>query len=307
MVSVCCFAAEQLLITDRRSFISYPLMAVLAVYFAAILPLATKTEPLRPMVALFVVSIVYRWRPRFGPVLGGLALLIIVMEFFYPAVTLTRMTAFAEQRPVPIVFGEVAIKSIADPSELAYVREYSDRFEQGIGQNYYGRVMGFWDRFTPQVTDQLISGSQYLQPRGLDVFAETLYQVLPQSLGFKKNLNAQIRTEVALNRSAQGGGKVSWANSGFVGDGFVTGGIFMAAAFCLVFGFGTSVASQLVFVYKTKDILWIPFSSAAMFIVADGGFIAGAYSYFWSWMIYVAVLFVLLRYMARRPSARPIA
>ena len=89
--------------------------------------------------------------------------------------------------------------------------------------------------------------------------------------------------------------------------GFVTGGIFMAAAFCLVFGFGTSVASQLVFVYKTKDILWIPFSSAAMFIVADGGFIAGAYSYFWSWMIYVAALFVLLRYMARRPSVRPIA
>src|ERR1700679_4193641 len=108
------------------------------------------------------------------------------------------MTAFAEQRPVPIVFAEVALKSFTDPSELTYVRAYSDRMEQSSGQNYYGQVMGFWDRFTPQGTDQLISGSRYLQPRGADVFVDALYQILPQSLGFKKTLDAQTRDEIAL-------------------------------------------------------------------------------------------------------------
>ena len=302
LVSICCFAAEQLLISDRRSFLSSRLVVTLAIYFAAILPLATKTEPLRPLVALFAVALIYRWRPRIVPVASGLVLLLVVMEFFYPAVTLARMTAFGEQRPVAVVFGEIAMKSLVDPSELSFVREYSDNYEMGLHQNYYGRVMGFWDRFTPQVTDQLISGSQYLDPAGLSVFKDAFYEILPQSLGFKKTLDAQSRIEIALTRNNNNGGKVSWSNAGYVGDGFVSGGIVMASAFCLCFGFLGSMTSRLIFVQKTKDPLWIPFLCGSMFVLADSGFVSGTYAFFWGSAIYIGVLYILIRYMAARGS-----
>ena len=42
-----------------------------------------------------------------------------------------------------------------------------------------------------------------------------------------------------------------------------------------------------------------------MFVFADTGFATGAYPHFWTWAVYVASLYVLLRYMARRYPAAP--
>jgi len=304
LVSICCFATEELLRTNRRSFLSYRSMTVLAIYLAAILPLATKTEPLRPVVALFVVALVYRWRPRLAPVLGGLALLIVVMEFFYPAVTLARLTAYAEQRPTAVVFGEVALKSITDPGEFDYVRDYSDSYELGIDQTYFGRPMGFWDRFTPQQTDRLINGSQYVESAGISIFRDALYELLPQSLGFKKSLNAQTRLEIALDRKTQGRGQVSWANSGYVGDGFVCGGLFMDIVFCFLCGLSLSLMSRITFVHYRADVLWVPLFCTLMFLTADSGFVSTAFPNFWTCAIYIGALYLLLRYMASRNQAR---
>jgi len=301
---MCCFAAEQLIRTDRKSLFSPRLLLVLAIYYPAVLPLTTKTEPLRPLIILFVVALGYRWRPRPMPILAGLALFVVVMDFFYPAVTLARMTAFADARPLPVVFGEIVEKSITDPTELAYVHQFSDTFERTIKQNYYGRVLGFWDRFTPQQTDQLVSGSQYLQPSGLVVVRDAALEVLPQSLGFKKNLDSQTRIEIALNRDQQSLGKVSWANSGFVGDGFVAGGLPMVAFDCLLLGFLSSTASRLVFSYKGSNILWMPLFCMMMFVFSDLGFVASAYVHFWTWAVYVGVLYALLWYMRTRSSVR---
>jgi len=303
LVSVCCFAAEQLVRTNRRSFLSKRSMIVLGIYLAAILPLATKTEPLRPVVALFVVALVYRWRPRLAPVLGGLALLFVVMEFFYPAVTLTRLTAYAEQRPTAVVFGEVALKSITDPGEFDYVRHYSDSYELGINQTYFGRPMGFWDRFTPQQTDRLINGSQYVEPGGISIFRDALYELLPQSLGFKKSLNAQTRLEIALDRKTQGRGQVSWANSGYVGDGFVCGGLSMDIVFCFLLGFGLSMLSRITFIHDRRDVLWIPLFCTLMFVPADAGFVSDAFLNFWTCAIYIGSLYLLMRYLASRGPA----
>ncbi len=305
IVSMGCFAAEQLMRTDRRSLFSARLLIVLAIYYPAVLPLTTKTEPLRPLIVLFVVALAFRWRPRPAPIIAGLALFVVVMDFFYPAVTLARLTAFADQRPLPVVFAEIVEKSIADPSELAYVHDFSDTFERTIKQNYFGRVMGFWDRFTPQQTDQLVSGSEYLQPVGLVVLRDAVYEILPQSFGFKKNLDSQTRIEVALTRDRQGLGKVSWANSGFVGDGFVSGGLVMVAVECLLLGFLSSTASRLIFSYKkSTDILWVPLFCMMMFVFSDLGFVSGAYVHFWTWMIYLLSMYALLWYMRTRSSVR---
>jgi len=284
---------------------SIRLLIVLAIYFPAILPLVSKTEPLRPLVALTAVALVYRWRPRPAPVLAGLALFILVMEVFYPAVTLARLQAFGEQRPVPVVFAEVLGRAIVDPSELAYVRAFSDNQELGDKQNYYGRSMGFWERFAPQVADRLISGSQYLEPKGLSTLGDALAHIQPHVLGSKLVTDeSQLRVEMALTRQRSVEGKVSWDNAGYVGDGFVAGGIGMVIVDCLLLGFLSSAASRLVFESKTKDVLWIPLFCVLMFTFSDGGLVGGAYGHFWTWAVYVTILYVLLWYMRTRSQVR---
>jgi len=308
LVSMCCFAAEEIIRSDRRSMFSTRLLIVMAIYFPAILPLVSKTEPLRPVVALAVVAMVYRWRPRPGPILAGLALFILVMEVFYPAVTLARLEAFGQQRPLPVVFAEVMGKAIVDPGELAYVRAFSDDQEMGAKQVYYGRPMGFWERFAPQVTDRLISGSQYIEPKGLTNLTDAMAHIQPHVLGSKLTTDDnQIRIEMALTRQRSAQGKVSWDNAGFVGDGFVAGGIGMVIVDCLLLGLLSSAASRVLFVSKTADVLWIPLFCVLMFTFSDGGFVSGAYSNFWTWVLYIVVLYAMLWYMRSRSRVRSIA
>jgi hypothetical protein len=301
LVSMCCFAAEQLIRSDRRSLFSTRLLLVLAIYFPAILPLAVKTEPLRPLVALAVVAMVYRWRPRPIPILAGVALFFLVMQVIYPAVTLARLRAGGEQRQVAVVFAEVLAESITNPDELSFVRAYSDSQELSDGQAYYGRSMGFWERFAPGVTDRLISGSQYVEPRGLSILGAALVHIQPHVLGSTLTQDEnQLAVEMALKRKASIHGNLGWDNSGFVGDGFVAGGIGMVIVDCLLLGLLSSAASRLVFVSKTKDVLWIPLFCVLMFVFSDTGFVSGAYIHFWDWAVYVAVLYGLLWYMRSR-------
>ena len=308
LVSICCFAAEQLLRSDRRSMFSVRLMIVLAVYFPAILPLASKTEPLRPLIALAVVALIYRWRPRLVPVLAGLALLALVMEVFYPAVTLARMRASGEQRSVAIVFAEVLGEAIANPDELSFVKAYSNGQELADGQDYYGRSMGFWERFAPGVTDRLVSGSQYVQPRGLSTLGSALAHIQPHVLGSTLTTDEnQATVEMALKRRASAHGNLGWDNSGLVGDGFVAGGIGMVIVDCLLFGFLSSTASRLVFISKTKDVLWIPLFCVLMFTFSDTGFVTDAFLDFWTWVMYTVILFAILWYMRNRSRVRLLA
>lgn len=305
MVSICCFAAEQIIRSDRRSLFSFRLVVVLVVYFAAILPLVSKTEPLRPLIALAAVAIIYRWRPRTGPILAGLALFFLVMEVFYPAVTLARMEAFGRKEPVPVVFAEILGESLINPDELGYVRAYSDNFEMGAKQDYYGRPMGFWERFAPKVTDRLVSGSQYIQPRGLRTLLDAAAHIQPHVLGSKLTQDeSQMQIEMVLTRQRSERGTVGWDNSGFVGDGYVAGGIGMVVVDCLLLGLLSSAASRFVFVTKTPDVLWIPLFCVMMFAFSDSGIVTGAYSHFWSWAIYGSVMYLLLWYMRTRSRVK---
>jgi len=303
LLSMCCFAAVALIRSRGETFLSASAIGAIGLYFLLILPLATKTEPLRPIICLAVIAMMFRWRPRVVPIAIGLALFALVVEFFYPAITLARMTAYAEQEPTAVVFGEIALKSIQDPTEFAYIRDYTDGFELGGRQDYFGHVMGFWDRFTPIRTDQLVTGSRYVEPIGFSALPQAFYQILPQALGFKKDMSSQLGLEAAMHRSNLDKGKVGWENSGYVGDGFVAGGLPIVATYCFLFAFTGSLATRMIFRPTSSDILWVPLFVILMFAVADGSWVIGAYTYFWTWAIYVGGLFVLLRYMARRDPA----
>jgi hypothetical protein len=78
----------------------------------------------------------------------------------------------------------------------------------------------------------------------------------------------------------------------------------MVAFDCLLLGFLSSTASRLVFSYKSTDILWMPLFCMMMFVFSDLGFVASAYVHFWTWVIYVVVLYALLWYMRTRSSVR---
>ena len=100
VLAFCCFAAEQLIVTKGRSFISRPFLITLVAYYVLIAPLGAKAEPLIPLVAVFVVAVVFRWRFRPVPLIGGALMLVFVAEVLFPVVSMTRTRAYGEHRRV---------------------------------------------------------------------------------------------------------------------------------------------------------------------------------------------------------------
>ena len=300
-LALCCFAAERLIVTKGRTFLSLRFFVVLGIYLAAIAGLGTKTEPLVPVVAIFIVAILFRWKPRPGPILAGLAMLVFVAAFLFPVLNMTRLRAFAEQRPVPIVLTEVVGDAVSDPAEFEKVLAFSANYQRGNGLTYFGRSVGFFDRFTPVVTDRLIVGSQYVVPEGTRAFSDAAMSILPQTLGFKRDrIGEQLRVEAALTRQVSKRGSVGFQNSGYVGDGFLAGGYVMVTLFMFSFGLMTSIAARVTFGSRRLNVFWVPMMVFAMFFPADANFTGTPPVYFWGWMIYSSAVLFLLMWMARR-------
>ena len=49
ILAICCFAAEQLLVTNGRTFLSRQFLITLAIYYVLITPIGAKSEPLVPL------------------------------------------------------------------------------------------------------------------------------------------------------------------------------------------------------------------------------------------------------------------
>ena len=300
-LALCCFAAERLIVTKGKSFLSLRFLIVLGIYFAAIAGLGTKTEPLTPVVAVFVVAILFKWKPSPGPIIAGLAILVFVATFLFPVLNLARLRAFAEQRPVPIVLAEVVSDAVSDPAEFEKVLAFSANYQRDNGLTYYGHSVGFFDRFTPVVTDRLIVGAQYALPEGAKALSDAALSILPQTLGFKRDrIGEQLRVEAAMTRQVSKRGTVGFQNTGFVGDGFLAGGFPMVSLFMFLFGLMTSVASRATFGSRRLNVFWVPMMVFAMFIPADVTFSGAPPFYFWGWVIYSSAVFFLLNWMARR-------
>lgn len=301
ILSICCFAAARLIESGGKKIMSRELIAVTGMYIALIMPLATKTEPLKPFVALTILALVYKWRPSPGLVAAGLAALLFVAEFLYPTITLSRLRAFGEERPLPVVFAETAIEAISNPAELAYAKDFTKNYDRRVGQSYFGRPMGFVDRFTPRVTDRLITASQYTVPTGFSEFKEAAISLLPQTLGFKRNTTAdQAHIEQALFRHYSTRGKVDWENTGYVGSGYLSGGLPVAAAIMFTFGLIASLAARMTFGPRGSNIVWIPYLVTFM-LVPDGMTLpVSAPYYFWTWILLTAGLMVTAKVASER-------
>jgi hypothetical protein len=301
MLSLCCFAAEQLIVTNRRALLSRPFLIILGIYLAAILPLATKTEPLKPVVAIFAVAVAFRWKPQFGILAGGLAMVLFVSQFLYPVIDYSRMHTDGGNRTGVETFAEVATKSAVDPTEFSAVKAYSKDLNRGVGQLYFGDPIGFFDRFTPLLTDRLITNSAYVQPQGVAALGQAAASLIPQTFGVKRDITgAQLRVESALRRSVQSQGKVGWDNSGFIGDGFINGGLPMAALFMFIFCFVCSMGARMTFGARRLDVFWPVFLVTFMFTAADGAFVTVTPLFFWGWGILTGSIFVILKWLERR-------
>lgn len=306
LLSICCFAAARLIDTGGKSILSREFVAVLAAYLVLITPLASKAEPLKPIVAVAMLALVFRWRPPLAMIGAGLVVVVFVAEFLYPTITLARLRSFGEHRPLPIVFAETAMESVADPSNLAYVKAFTKNYDRSVRQFYYGKPMGFLDRFTPRVTDELVMSAEYNTPMGWMEFSEGAKALLPQTLGFKRNVTGmQRKIEAAFLRKSDKLGRVSWENSGFVGGGYLAGGAGMVAAYMFAFAFLSSVTARVSFGTRGGGILWIPFLVTFMLVPADMALSAAPPFYFWGWLVMVCAIAGLLKvFVADRRLAR---
>lgn len=306
ILAICCFAAARLIETRGKQLLSKEFVAVLAAYIVLITPLASKAEPLKPIVALAALALVFRWRPSLAMIGSAVLVVVFVAEFLSPTITLARMRSFGERRPLPIVFAETAVNSIVDPSSLAYVKAYARSLEREGGASYYGQATGFLDRFTPRVTDLMVLQAEYNTPVGAAEFSEAAKALLPQSLGFKRDVTlTQRRVEVSVWRKADKYGKVSWENSGLVGGGYLAGGLGMVAAYLFAFAFVSSLVARITFGTHGGAILWIPFLIAFMLYPADQTLAGSAPIYFWGWVILAAAIAVLLKVFVSERRSRP--
>jgi hypothetical protein len=300
MLSLACFTAAELIDTKGRTFISRPFLALLAIYLAATAPLAAKAAPLAPLVVVFATALQFGWKFRWTPVLISILIFAFVSEVMSPVVTYSRMTAFGERLPVPVVFATTLARSLIDPSELAYVRSYSLDQGRANSRMYYGRPAGLLDRFTPERTDKLVTSSRYIEPVGPSIFGDALAAVLPQSLGFKRDVTASSRRdEGALFRHQDELGKVSWENAGYIGDGFIVGGLPMATMFMFLFGFLSSLAARMSFGARRRSVFWLLLMPLSMLFPADQTFVGTVPVYFWPWVILVTVVFGLMWWLGR--------
>lgn len=305
LFSICCFGASTLMETNGKKLISKELIVVLSLYILLIIPLASKAEPLKPIVALSVLAVVYKWRPSAGLVAAALAVLIFVAEFLYPTITLARLRAFGEQRPLPIVFVETAIDCVTDFSNLEYAKTFTKNYDRTVGAFYYGKPYGFLDRFTPLVTDKLVVASSYKTNTSIKDFGAAAASVLPSTLGFKRDTTSvEGGIEAALHRKNLIRGKVGWDNTGFVGTGYLSGRLPMVIAVMFSLGFLASMAARTTFGPKGGTILWIPYLVAFMLIPADMAFSVAPALFCWGWIILtVGLTGIIMIFGGRSPLA----
>lgn len=313
LLSMSCLAAHNLTVSKSQRLFSKDLLVVIGLYLAAIAPLASKTEPLNPIVALAVVAVMFRWRVRAGPMIAGVIGILVVAQVLYPVVNYARLRAFGQERSVAAVFLETTGSLIVDPGQLESIRSFSQDYERTIGQNYFGRSLGFIDRFTPLRTDQIISAAQYSVPVGPKVFGEAAVSILPQTLGFRRDTTGvQSRIEQAFLRKRSELGKVNWENTGFVADGYFSGGFTMVAAFMFLFGFIGSLAGRITFGAMGGGVIWVPFLCEFMLFPAGLAFAGAPPQFFWGWVILAAGIYGVITYgnrffgrvsFGRRPQA----
>ena len=297
ILSLCCYAASRLIETRGRSLFSVPFVIVLALYLVAIAPLASKNEPLTPLVAVTVTAVMFRWKPGPVPILVAAGLLMFVATFLFPVINYARMTASAERQPTAVVFAEVVPQALLDSGKRAEIESLSRDLELGASLNFYDHPLGFLDRFTPAKTDRLVASAQYVEPVGPGVFKNALISVLPQSLGFKRDqTSAQVRMETGLTRKRTERNEVSWENIGYVGDGYFDGGFVYVALFMFVTTFCISLASRYIFGTMGGNILWIPLMVNIMLYPADGLFETSPPQIVWKTAFYVLAVFAILRY-----------
>ena len=305
MLSICCFAADTLIATDGRKLISRRVAIVLLIYMIEVAPLGVKTAPLKPIIALAATALAFGWRPTPAPLLVGLALILFVAGFLYPVVNVARLRSMEQRRVLPLVLIEVAGTALADPGYFATIKAKSESYEREIGQAYFGRPVGFLDRFTPLTTDRLISASTIAPAEGTRAYlAEAGSGLLPRTFGFERDMTRrQAELEAAMTRRHMENGKVGWDNTGFVADAYYSGGATTVAATLFVFALIISLISRLTFGSGRGSVLWIPFFCEFMFAPADVTLSAVAPSLMWLWVFLAGSIWMLLR-AARAPSLK---
>ena len=210
----------------------------------------------------------------------------------------------ASQRALPAVLVEQVGETLADPSHFLAIRAKSERYEREIGQSFYGRPVGFLDRFTPLTTDRLVAAASNVPPTGTRAYlAEAFSGLLPRTFGFERDMTArQIKLETAMTRSRMEGGKVGWDNSGFVGDAYLAGGLVTVAVAFVVVAMLFGSLARLTFGAGIGSVLWIPFFVEFMFAPADQTLFTVMPSLTWTWLFLSAAIWVLLRWS--RPASK---
>lgn len=302
MLSISCFAAIALIKSGGHKLFSKPLVIVLLIYMLEVAPLGVKTAPLKPLIALAATALAFRWKPTPVPLLGGLALLLIVAEFLYPTVNVARLKAMESHRMLPAVLVEETVASLTDPAHFATIKAKSESYEREIGQSYFGRPVGFLDRFTPLTTDRLVTASDIAPAQGTQAYlAEAVSGLMPRTFGFERNMTArQAMLEAGITRKRMENGKVGWDNTGFVADAYFSGGLTTVAVTFFVFALILSVLSRLTFGSGQGSVIWIPYFVEYMFAPADVTLSAIAPGLMWMWIFLSGAIFVLIR-MTRTP------
>lgn len=303
MLSICCFAAAALIESDRRKLISKQVAIVLLIYMIEIAPLGVKTAPLKPIIALAAVALAFRWKPSPAPLLGGLALLLFVAGFLYPTVNVARLKAMESHRMLPEVLVEETAAAFGDPAYFSSIKAKSESYEREIGQSYFGRPVGFLDRFTPLTTDRLVAASEVAPAQGTQAYlTEAASGLLPRTFGFERDMTGrQAMLEAGITRRRMENGKVGWDNTGFVADAYFSGGLTTVAAALFAFALIVSLLSRLSFGSGRGSVLWIPFFIEFMFAPADLTLSTFTPSMAWMWIFLSGAIWVLLR--ATRPAA----
>lgn len=296
ILAMSALAAASLFESNGKTLFAKDVLIIIALYMLIVLPVATKTEPLKPLIALALVAIIFKWRIRLVSILAAAALLLFISVVLHPIITASRMEASGTGRITPVVFVSHVSRILTDPSALSTDITITRRVENDIGNNYFGESVGFGDRFTPQITDRIITSSMSAPMGGLSILEDAAIGILPQMLGFTRDTTSrQVAIEGRLGLDMRNR-TVGWSNSGFVADAYLAGGLPMVALVFTLFGMLSAAAARFTFGNEFRSVLWIPYCVQFMLLPADTTFQRMAPAHFWGWIVLTATIFVGIKF-----------
>jgi hypothetical protein len=233
------------------------------------LPLQSKTAILLPFALIAILYISLRTVPHWLVIAGAALSFVSVVYILHPIVNHARGHGMSSL--------EAVVELAGNPSEWDTVEAESDSTEaRWVNRLYYGRPMGFINRFTPNQIDDLVVIQPYSDLKFGSYLSRSLRAVLPQTFGYSREVQiGQSQLEGAFQRKNVLG--TNFANYGLFADLFLFGGfanlfVGMVAIIGLqmilyTMVFGTETNAVLSLSYGIISIFYIADSSLASFLI----------------------------------------